>query len=226
MLRLGLADAAIVGGVDTLCGSVLFGFNALQLVSPDPCRPFDAERNGISIGEAAGFALLERALRRRRRRPRPARLRRIERRAPHVDAASRRPRRRARARRRPGPRRRRRERDRPHQPARHRQPQERRGRGGAGGAALPGAHPRDLDQGLHRPHPRRRRNRRGRGQPAGDRARLPARHRQHANARSGLRAADPDRAGRRRGAAGAQQLVRLRRQQLRPGARPKRRGAP
>ena len=61
MLRLGLADAAIVGGVDTLCGSVLFGFNALQLVSPDPCRPFDAERNGISIGEAAGFALLERA---------------------------------------------------------------------------------------------------------------------------------------------------------------------
>ncbi len=61
MLRLGLADAAIVGGVDTLCGSVLFGFNALQLVSPDPCRPFDAGRNGISIGEAAGFALLERA---------------------------------------------------------------------------------------------------------------------------------------------------------------------
>ena len=61
MLRLGLADAAIVGGVDTLCGSVLFGFNALQLVSPDPCRPFDAARSGISIGEAAGFALLERA---------------------------------------------------------------------------------------------------------------------------------------------------------------------
>ncbi len=61
LLRLGLADAAIVGGVDTLCGSVLFGFNALQLVSPDPCRPFDAGRNGISLGEAAGFALLERA---------------------------------------------------------------------------------------------------------------------------------------------------------------------
>ncbi len=60
MLRLGLVDAAIVGGVDTLCGSVLFGFNALQLVSPAPCRPFDATRDGISIGEAAGFALLER----------------------------------------------------------------------------------------------------------------------------------------------------------------------
>jgi 3-oxoacyl-[acyl-carrier-protein] synthase-1 len=61
MIRLGLVDAAVVGGVDTLCGSVLFGFNALQLVSADPCRPFDAERSGISIGEAAGFALLERA---------------------------------------------------------------------------------------------------------------------------------------------------------------------
>ncbi|MFC5436679.1 beta-ketoacyl-[acyl-carrier-protein] synthase family protein [Rhodanobacter umsongensis] len=61
MIRLGLVDAAVVGGVDTLCDSVLFGFNALELVSPSPCRPFDAARDGISIGEAAGFALLERA---------------------------------------------------------------------------------------------------------------------------------------------------------------------
>ncbi|WP_158882534.1 beta-ketoacyl-[acyl-carrier-protein] synthase family protein [Rhodanobacter sp. L36] len=61
LMRLGLVDAAVVGGVDTLCDSVLFGFNALELVSPEPCRPFDASRNGISIGEAAGFALLERA---------------------------------------------------------------------------------------------------------------------------------------------------------------------
>ncbi|GAA4335794.1 beta-ketoacyl-[acyl-carrier-protein] synthase family protein [Variovorax defluvii] len=60
LIRLGLVDAAVVGGVDTLCGSVLFGFNSLELVSPQPCRPFDAERNGISLGEAAGFALLER----------------------------------------------------------------------------------------------------------------------------------------------------------------------
>jgi len=60
LMRLGLADAAIVGGVDTLCDSVLFGFNALELVSPEPCRPFDQARGGISIGEAAGFALLER----------------------------------------------------------------------------------------------------------------------------------------------------------------------
>ena len=44
LLRAGLADAAIVGGVDSLCGSVLYGFNSLQLVSPEPCRPFDIQR--------------------------------------------------------------------------------------------------------------------------------------------------------------------------------------
>ena len=60
LIRLGLADAAVVGGADTLCGSVLFGFNSLELVSTEPCRPFDAGRNGISLGEAAGFALVER----------------------------------------------------------------------------------------------------------------------------------------------------------------------
>jgi 3-oxoacyl-[acyl-carrier-protein] synthase I len=60
LIRAGLADAAIVGGVDTLCGSVLFGFNSLELVSPEPCRPFDVQRRGINLGEAAGFALLER----------------------------------------------------------------------------------------------------------------------------------------------------------------------
>jgi 3-oxoacyl-[acyl-carrier-protein] synthase-1 len=60
LIRLGLADAAIVGGVDSLCGSVLFGFNSLELISPEPCRPFDRARRGISLGEAGGFALLER----------------------------------------------------------------------------------------------------------------------------------------------------------------------
>ncbi len=61
LIATGWADAAVVGGVDTLCDSVLFGFNALELVSAAPCRPFDVARDGISIGEAAGFALLERA---------------------------------------------------------------------------------------------------------------------------------------------------------------------
>lgn len=60
LIHTGIADAVVVGGVDTLCGSVLFGFNSLELVSPDPCRPFDVARRGINLGEAAGFALLER----------------------------------------------------------------------------------------------------------------------------------------------------------------------
>ncbi len=57
----GLCDAAVVGGVDTLCMTTLYGFNSLDLISPEPCRPWDARRQGINIGEAAGFALLERA---------------------------------------------------------------------------------------------------------------------------------------------------------------------
>lgn len=61
LIQAGLADAALVGGVDTLCGSVLFGFNALQLVAPTPCQPFDERRVGLSLGEAGGFAVLERA---------------------------------------------------------------------------------------------------------------------------------------------------------------------
>jgi 3-oxoacyl-[acyl-carrier-protein] synthase-1 len=58
-MRAGLCDAAIVGGVDSLCLTTLYGFNALQLISGDICRPADARRNGISIGEAAGFAILD-----------------------------------------------------------------------------------------------------------------------------------------------------------------------
>lgn len=60
LLRLGLADAAIVGGVDSLCQSILYGFNSLQLVSSNRCRPLDAARDGINLGEAGGFAVLER----------------------------------------------------------------------------------------------------------------------------------------------------------------------
>ncbi|MCD8456497.1 beta-ketoacyl-[acyl-carrier-protein] synthase family protein [Xylella taiwanensis] len=60
LITAGVVRAALVGGVDTLCGSVLFGFNALQLIAPEPCRPFDVRRAGLSLGEAGGFALLER----------------------------------------------------------------------------------------------------------------------------------------------------------------------
>lgn len=61
MIQTGLCDAAIVGGVDSLCLTTLYGFNSLGLVSSRPCRPYDANRDGISIGEAAGFVLLEKA---------------------------------------------------------------------------------------------------------------------------------------------------------------------
>lgn len=58
-MHCGLCDAAVVGGVDSLCLTTLYGFNALQLLSTDICRPADTRRDGISIGEAAGFAILE-----------------------------------------------------------------------------------------------------------------------------------------------------------------------
>ena len=61
-IQAGLCDAAVVGGVDSLCNSTLYGFNSLGLVSEQPCRPWDAERSGMNIGEAAGFALLEKTL--------------------------------------------------------------------------------------------------------------------------------------------------------------------
>ena len=60
MMAAGLADAAIVGGVDSMCLTTLYGFASLQLTASEPCRPCDAQRQGLSIGEAAAFALLER----------------------------------------------------------------------------------------------------------------------------------------------------------------------
>jgi 3-oxoacyl-[acyl-carrier-protein] synthase-1 len=60
MIEAGLIDAALIGGVDSLCLTTLYGFNSLGLLSEQACRPYDAERNGLSIGEAASFALLER----------------------------------------------------------------------------------------------------------------------------------------------------------------------
>ena len=60
MIEADLIDAALVGGVDSLCLTTLYGFQSLQLSSAAPCKPFDVARDGISIGEAAAFALLER----------------------------------------------------------------------------------------------------------------------------------------------------------------------
>lgn len=61
LIEAGFCDAAVVGGVDTLCRLTVRGFGALELLDARPCRPNDRSRCGISIGEAAGFALLERA---------------------------------------------------------------------------------------------------------------------------------------------------------------------
>lgn len=61
LLEARLIDAALVGGVDSLCLTTLYGFHSLQLCSTAPCRPFDVARDGLSIGEAAAFALIERA---------------------------------------------------------------------------------------------------------------------------------------------------------------------
>jgi 3-oxoacyl-[acyl-carrier-protein] synthase-1 len=60
LIEAGLIDAALVGGVDSLCLTTLYGFNSLELLSTQICRPWDAARDGLSIGEAAAFALLER----------------------------------------------------------------------------------------------------------------------------------------------------------------------
>lgn len=59
-IELGTIDAALVGGVDSLCLTTLYGFASLELTSGEPCRPYDAGRDGISIGEGAAYALLER----------------------------------------------------------------------------------------------------------------------------------------------------------------------
>jgi 3-oxoacyl-[acyl-carrier-protein] synthase-1 len=60
LIEADFCDAVLVAGVDSLCRLTLCGFNSLQLVSPEACRPMDAKRRGISIGEGAALLLLER----------------------------------------------------------------------------------------------------------------------------------------------------------------------
>jgi 3-oxoacyl-[acyl-carrier-protein] synthase II len=55
----GVVDVAVAGGVDAITRICFMGFNALKLLDPTPCRPFDRERRGMSIGEGAGFMVLE-----------------------------------------------------------------------------------------------------------------------------------------------------------------------
>ena len=60
LIAAGVVDAVVAGGVDSLCRLTLQGFNSLELLSHGPSRPCAADRDGISIGEAAGLVLLER----------------------------------------------------------------------------------------------------------------------------------------------------------------------
>ncbi len=61
LVQCGVLDAALVGGIDTLCAMTLTGFHSLGALSPSPCRPFSEVRDGINIGEGGAFLLLERA---------------------------------------------------------------------------------------------------------------------------------------------------------------------
>lgn len=67
----GIADVAVAGGVDALCRMTLNGFASLLALDPMGCRPFDRDRQGTSLGEGAGFVVLERETAARARGARP-----------------------------------------------------------------------------------------------------------------------------------------------------------
>jgi 3-oxoacyl-[acyl-carrier-protein] synthase II len=67
----GELDAVVAGGSDSLCRLTLSGFNALTALAPEPCRPFDLRRRGTSLGEGAGFVVIERSTDARARGTRP-----------------------------------------------------------------------------------------------------------------------------------------------------------
>src|SRR5262249_6649642 len=58
-VRSGRAEKVLTGGYDALCQLTFAGFDSLQALSTSPCRPFDAERNGLSLGEGAAILALE-----------------------------------------------------------------------------------------------------------------------------------------------------------------------
>lgn len=60
LLRTGQANSVLVGGAESLSKFHLNGFNSLMILDHQPCRPFDAERNGLNLGEGAGYLVLER----------------------------------------------------------------------------------------------------------------------------------------------------------------------
>ncbi len=67
LIRHGFADVVVTGGADSFARLTHGGFNSLRAVDPDPCRPFDRRRKGLTIGEAAGILVFEEEARARRR---------------------------------------------------------------------------------------------------------------------------------------------------------------
>ncbi len=61
LLRTGVVDAVVAGGAEGLCRLTYAGFASLRLMSPRPCEPFGAERQGLNLGEAGAFLVLQRA---------------------------------------------------------------------------------------------------------------------------------------------------------------------
>jgi 3-oxoacyl-[acyl-carrier-protein] synthase II len=59
LIASGAAPLALAGGVDAMTRICFMGFNALKLLDPEPCRPFARDRRGMSLGEGAGFVVLE-----------------------------------------------------------------------------------------------------------------------------------------------------------------------
>lgn len=59
MVRSGRVDAAIVGGAESLSKFHLNGFNTLMILDKDVCNPFDANRNGLNLGEGAAYIVIE-----------------------------------------------------------------------------------------------------------------------------------------------------------------------
>lgn len=59
LIRQGLLDTVIVGGMDALCRFTLNGFNSLMILDRNHCRPMDDARNGLNLGEGAGFLVLQ-----------------------------------------------------------------------------------------------------------------------------------------------------------------------
>ena len=59
LIRNGILDRVLVGGSECLSKYHINGFNSMQILDPDPCKPFDENRKGINLGEAAAYLMLE-----------------------------------------------------------------------------------------------------------------------------------------------------------------------